>query len=321
MAGKEPPKRKCSHCNKRHQAPTGKHCTNVDTSAIVDNKSELDNKLEKMNELLTNLTSRIDKIENDDTTPSKKDIPDTLKRKRQYEKSSESTFTDSDVTPEVTTKSKLRLQQRMVEDSSDDYSPSYTTAKKRRRDGKKKFKIDWPHHYIMSTKGEVEYASLSLAQFAQGYSHIIMNATAANRKVMLKYFSCLMEDATRYRWELIRGFHKIVGTMVEQGRITWSNEAEILNLRRIHIWNAPNSAFRQSTNKPTPVATTGSCIPCSAYQSVSCQHQTSHNGQDHVCAYCYKLTGRTLPHPEAVCRRKQYNTQPQPAKNEGMREH
>lgn len=111
--------------------------------------------------------------------------------------------------------------------------------------------MDWPHFYIYDITGQVDYDSLTLPQFSKGFMHMITNINPPQQLPLQKYFITLMEDASRYQWEAVRGFHFIVGTLIEQGRLAWKDNHEILNLRRIHIWNNPDALHESTTQGHT----------------------------------------------------------------------
>ena len=317
--------RKCSQCKVAHEPPTGRNCTRA------ANNSEMDAKLDSIAEAIATLTVRVTAVEGGadaqnssetedtqmDNTPAKKkkvkkDKKTVKKPKSPSESEAETSDTDEDAridTTDVRARAQRRLMQLGIEGEQEKRGASAHTS-----NGKpQKNWIDWPHFYIYNEKGEVQYEALSLAQFAQGFSQLILNAPPAMQNTVQRYFSTVMEDAARYKWEVVRNCHYIVGNMMEQGRLRWKDSEELLNLRRNHVWQVPNALLPTRQHAATAFST-----PCPAFQAMACPQHQSHPGADHVCAYCYKATGRACHHPEAACRRRHFDNTG--AKN-GMLEH
>ena len=200
------------------------------------------------------------------------------------------------------------------------------SGKVKTADHKTKHDIDWPHYYVFRDAKGVAYEQLTIAEFSFGFHNMIDNAAPRQQKWLLSHFKDLMEDAMQYKWYVVRDFNYVVFQMIETARLnlvpTHSDMTKILDLRRQHIWNKPN-AYMSRTHTPRPdyhhtsrpdyskqqghTAAPHDNTPCEAFQRRACEHMGSHDGVDHVCAYCMKLSAGSFPHPEALCRRKHWH--------------
>ena len=302
MPPKTATKRKCSKCKDSHFPPTGKNCG----KESMDKESmDTNSKIQAMVNLMERMTERLEAIEN---------ARDTNISNHQHD------INAPENSPAAAAKARHGIQQLAIgpateTDTSSDEDFTLISKSKARRKKNLKVKLDWPQNYIFTFKGKVHFDTLTLAQFAQGFAQVIMHALPDKRTTLLKYFANLMEDASRYSWELVRGYHFIVYTMVEEGRLTLNDADELRNLRRHHIWNVPNGMIPTKPAKPLaytqPAFTSNSTSnPCPAFQTDNCHERGSHDGLEHICAYCMRVTRRPLDHAEAVCRRKLADSQP-----------
>ena len=178
---------------------------------------------------------------------------------------------------------------------------------------KTRVEVDWPHYYVYRDGKAAAYNDLTIAEFSYGHSCKTDNAPPSCQPWLRSHFKDIMEDAMLYKWQVVRNYHGIILNMVETGRLgpdmSASDLTNIQDLRRQHVWNKPGAQLPRHNDRPShaPLSTStinASIATCSAYQHRSCDHLDSHDSLEHACSYCLKVTGRPLPHPEAVCRRK-----------------
>ena len=323
--------KKCGKCGGTHKTPRGAKCTNP---------PDLDTKLMSIIDTLDTLTTRIGTLEGKEKQVKKTKEKQGKKQEnkdRSSDNSEDSEDNSEDNSNAAATKALKRLTQLGLtpnwRDSASDSDDEETHTRKR---GKKsgrfltleltsKRKVDWPHLHVYKESKGATFDDMSLPEFCFGFASMLKKATKSQKAWLEDHFKDLMEDATLYKWEVVRNYHGVILTMIETGGLSHppstDEAAKIHDLRRQHIWNRPNGSIprqrqghatqgpappRMLATTMTPAATQVTNV-CQAFQQRTCQHYESHDGMEHICAYCHKTTTRALPHPEAVCRRKQFH--------------
>ena len=128
----------------------------------------------------------------------------------------------------------------------------------------------------------------------------------AEKEHMLSHLRELMRDAMDFPWQQVRNFNGILWNHFEMDRLKWRETSKINGLRQMY-------ARRFST---TPVARTQPPQPCMLYQKNACRRTDDHDTRAglarHICALCFRITGRPYKHPESECERKRHEA---PVKN------
>ena len=307
--------RNCKRCGFTHGPPTGKRCTRPADMAI---------KLDSLVDMFDKFAARLDKVEGAHADNVARHARSTSPSADSEHSASRKDSEDSDLA-DATRKAKSRLADLGLLDDiqSDSESDDDAATTKHKSKGKKsgrlrtadhktKLEVDWPHYYVYRDGRAAAYNDLTVAEFAFGHASLTDRAPSSQQQWLHAHFKDLMEDASQYRWPVVRNFHGILLNMLETGRIslefTPADLQKIQDLRRQHVWNCPNALLPRQTgrhsNSTAPATLPPSHPTCPAYQQRSCDHYDSHDGLDHACSYCIRVTGRPLPHPEAVCRRK-----------------
>ena len=173
--------------------------------------------------------------------------------------------------------------------------------------------IDWPHFHIYTTPGAepMTYERLSIAEFVYGFLHMVDQPDARlDRGVMWDILKGMMEDATEYPWHNVRNFYWIVGSHVENDRLSWADFDQIQKLRIKHA-----QKHDALPKKPQTQAAQGEKLRyCALYQKGTCPEKSDHAGQKHICGFCYRVKGTPYVHAEIDCRRKNGDEQPKNSK-------
>ena len=231
--------------------------------------------------MLTKLDTRLTDLEdtrlhgyssNEDTPPSspaptkkpaKSDVPHKTPAKPKQKQKIDNA---SDDLAAAAASAKARLEQlglaQNASDNSDDSDDEQQEKKTRGKHSgrvrtanhKSNIDIDWPHFYVYRDAKPTTYEQLTLSEFVYGCLSIIDNAPNSHGRWLQAHLRDLMEDATLYKWQAVRDCHAIILQMMETGRIspTPSQQdcAQIMELRRLHIWNRPHMARQQFEHKP-----------------------------------------------------------------------
>ena len=82
--------------------------------------------------------------------------------------------------------------------------------------------IGWHHLYVYWYNKSAQYEDLYIAGFAYGSADMCLmeNCTPADAPQMSVFFKDIMEDASDYKWEHVRGCHAIVLNIMETCRLS-----------------------------------------------------------------------------------------------------
>ena len=221
---------------------------------------------------------------------------------------------------------------------TDEYPPSDKDASPRKKKRTMKsgmlrtqdthvvIRITWPHEVVKSAVSRAPvYEELSLAAFTNGYLGIVAEEKgSAVGEVMLVHLRALLQDVDVYGWRVVRDYHAAWLQLLEQGWATWMDEGERTELRRLMVWSKPSLTSKSNTppaqttsmgfqhsfyvnhgrwgktNYVPHMAKTGDRA-CFAYNRGSCQSQSAHPADQHVCTYCLRVAQQLCRHPEGRC--------------------
>ena len=170
--------------------------------------------------------------------------------------------------------------------------------------------VPWPHFFVTTTSSEpVQYDNLTQSQFMEGFLQIVLDQQdQATQLLLLKYLQNLAIDISKHGFDTVRDFHALVLGRIEQNRLTWSDNDQMILLKQQHVWNKP---VVNPARDPAPAAkphTARPWTPCIPYQDGKCSqkgdHFTPKGYVKHVCAFC-KTRNKVYSHPESECLKKQ----------------
>ncbi len=153
------------------------------------------------------------------------------------------------------------------------------------------------------------YDELCMAEFVSGFLGQAEYEAPDVRDIQLAYLRRLMDDAVLHDWDLVRGFHGIVLSHIDQGRLTWDDSNGMDRQCTTFLYGASASKKKE----PKPSAGQGGKPKTETnvryhYQSGTCTQQGAHRFGNrllqHGCLYCFKWSGRVYPHPENQCQSK-----------------
>ena len=171
-----------------------------------------------------------------------------------------------------------------------------------------KRRVRWPQEFVLSgfKKERVSYDSLTMGQWVVGYCKAMQEESdIALRDCMLEYMIALMEDANDFSWQAAKASHAVLLCRMEQGEIAnFSQVDKIDRIRRVHAQRHIPAAQNAQTQLKKPNARS---MPCQYFNTGACAYQSSHENKGvsykHVCANCFKKTGKSFNHPETECRK------------------
>ena len=192
----------------------------------------------------------------------------------------------------------------------EDGSAKTKRAKSKKKSGRKRTaedkvvkEQDWPHLYIYKgpARKAAEYENLSLSEFVQGCTCIIMECKEARTKdIMLQHLNELMEDCSDYGFEAVRNYHAIVLSEMEQNRLTWQDTEKIQRLRRQYAKkHCTKTMAAEAKGKVNETTTTA----CKSWNAGSCTKENGHDGKGHYGSYCITI-GYKRKHQEKECRQR-----------------
>jgi hypothetical protein len=178
--------------------------------------------------------------------------------------------------------------------------------------------LDYPHKHVMRGAGRPAPLALdlTLSEFVFGYAEMLEAPTIdpTLRANMLRFLKILMDDANVRPWAQVRHFHMSVIQSMETGQLQWGDTERILAIQRQHSRAAPSPSPapmgpRRAATSTRTANGVNTPMYCLLYQSNSCDRASDHESPRgfvyHICAFCLKTTGRSIPsNGEADCRRK-----------------
>ena len=117
---------------------------------------------------------------------------------------------------------------------------------------------------------------------------------------MIKYAKAFIQDAIDrpHEWVNLRNLHGVFMTLMERGLAKWSNRKQIKSLCQRYIYNITKGLEPGQPGSPDRDT---SYVPCIPYQTDQCKIRGSHTGLTHLCAYCWKKSGKVGRHKEMDC--------------------
>ena len=321
---------KCTKCSRSHERPTGKNCrwvaedipTPTQTDGVQPGEltaaiNNLTTTMAAMGQRMLTMEKRLDEktttevvLENsvsDDeiaqsapVSPAHREVPSVRDLRNNI-----------DVGREVD----RRLAELEEEDDATGQRLSSVRIRGKRSGAARTVKdtvindIDWPHFHIYTSPGAdaMTFDRLTIPEFVYGFLHMIDQPDARlDRAVMWDILKGMMEDATEYPWHNVRDFYWVVGSHVENDRLSWTDNVPIQKLRAKHAQKHSISPKKQGTTSTRQQK----LRYCGLFQTGNCPEKADHDGQKHMCAYCYKARGTPYSHPESECRRKSGEDQP-----------
>jgi hypothetical protein len=176
--------------------------------------------------------------------------------------------------------------------------------------------LDYPHKHVMRGAGRTAPLALNLTlpEFIFGYTEMMDSShiDPAIRSHMMRFLKLLMEDTNVRPWASVRHYHMTIIQAMEAGQLSWGDTEQMLAIQRQHARTGAPVAVSTPRRISTPTrAANGVATPlyCSQYQTNACERATDHDSPrgflHHCCAYCLRVTGRTISsHGESECRRK-----------------
>ena len=318
----------CSSCGNTHEPPRGLHCkreTDVRLQSITDSLDSVTKALEGINARMDTMDKRIvDKEPSNDR--EREERADGDANGGNDPKEAASTIPSAAA---ATAAAKQRLKDLNLLDgsSSTDGDTEDEVTPHRKSKGKASGKLrtaehvicrdmDWPHFYVHRNTAPAKWEDLTLAEFAYGYLSMLdmsKKTPSPLRRWLRSHFKDVMQDAMAHKWAYVRDLEAHIFNMFERGLLPYSmgpaDEAKIMELRRTHLWNKPESRISSPEDKvaaraaqtPSPNA-----VACLAFQNFDCPRFDAHDGLDHICAFCLRTQKKAFPHPEANCRRKKF---------------
>ena len=211
-----------------------------------------------------------------------------------------------------------RLARLRLDDSDDEDMDSYSRS---RESGKKsgsvltptdkvRKQIDWPHMHIQrmfgGRKKSVSYVDLRIDEFVYGFMSMIESPQCKwNYRVMTKILKNLMQDSMEFSWSNALMFYQMAGVEVEKGKLQWSDEARIHEMRMTYARTVfPEGKPPKETPKPQLQLAPANMKCCGPFQRRECEQDRDHTPFTHACAYCFKAKAALCRHSEEDCKRK-----------------
>lgn len=334
-----PNKTMCTKCGERHVPPRGRKCQNdksnnasnvVHSTNIVSDSTE--NKLDKLLEMVTGIQDRVAGLEESRAEKSK---TDSRPPRQQSPEPADSSSEDEDPRArDGANLSSLRgdahlqesVQRRLRElgitdlDSGDEERDGRPQQRRKQvptgksKSGRSKtaadiapIPVEWPHYHIFNgvDRTAAKYDELGISEFVHGYMCIVLDGEQESevQGQMLQHLRDIMMDAGEFSWPAARNFHAIALQAMERGRLTWEDQGKIQDLRRTYAQKplAQPATDHPNADQGEPV------LVCFGYQDGTCRQQgKAHSSPKgtlrHMCAFCWRATGKMWPHPERECR-------------------
>ena len=184
--------------------------------------------------------------------------------------------------------------------------------------------IPWPneHCLIGVDRKKVTYDQLTNAQWQAGLMNILaMERNPLCQKTMLKHITRLSQDVVDCGFRVARGAHAAVLVALEEGRVSWMEPEAIEAIRRDSVSRVYFEAEGPGRSSAAPVAasvakskpqgTQKTHSVCKHYNNNTCKSKSDHVVGNilykHICSFC-KANGKSYPHTELACHKKQGNS-------------
>lgn len=329
-----PREKLCSKCGQKHNPPTGKKCTHLNTTdeaglsplSATDVTEKLLSGMQSIQSAMELLNKRVGDLEakSQDSGDSEKDeVPDELTPERSSHQKKESAKTlrhDAALREAVRRRMiELNLEDTDSEDSEED-SPSTESKATFSKKGKPKKSgrvrtteevvvqnVAWPHFHVYrgAARDPAAFDDLQVDEFVFGYlQDVLETSTGSRRENMIKHLADLMGDSLEYGWQSARNSHGIILQKMETGRLSWKSMETLTAIRGKYSRLKAADSQPNTTKKDSGFKGPLFCIP---FQEGRCKqtddHVTSRGRVMHICAHCCKH-GFAYRHPESECRKK-----------------
>ena len=169
--------------------------------------------------------------------------------------------------------------------------------------------LRWPNEgcFVGILKKRVTYDDLSLGQFASGQINNILEVSDPRvAKAMLLQLSETINSAENLSWHIAKGAYACNMHNLEEGRLSWLDEAQWGYKRLSYSQSLMISSTQQAQHSSFVTSGNGKQkVPCKYFNKGQCSNLTDHEGTSvhyvHTCAHCYKFNRKISPHPEVKC--------------------
>jgi hypothetical protein len=174
------------------------------------------------------------------------------------------------------------------------------------------------------------------------------NQTPKIKAIMEEHSMDLLDDVTKYGWEITKEFHSTWLQQIECERATWEDNRARRQLRATEVHTFPRidrpsraQALQDQEDAPPPPTyspkkksykagkkltftekqqgqqqeegseekASSNTRACSRYQNGTCTRKDSHGDQKHICLFCLRLSRDMHAHQSRHCRRKDFAAQ------------
>ena len=173
--------------------------------------------------------------------------------------------------------------------------------------------IQWPQEnvFVGASRRPLSYDELNPQQLLLGHLITAMAPeNTADKDNMIQYAIKLLRESIDGSYESSRGAHAIVLQELERGSVTWADTKKLDDIRTLY-----SRKVATTDNSKRPDRSPGyKKVVCSHFNKNKCiknsDHVTNNILYRHVCAFCFKSTGKFYNHCESVCNRKAKNDVP-----------
>jgi hypothetical protein len=200
------------------------------------------------------------------------------------------------------------------------------------------------HVVVGSDGEPPSYEILTLEQLVLGHMKIAAKEDEKTKAFMYDHLITMMSDVTKYGFAVVKAFHSSWLQHIESERATWASTRLRRELRQEQVAShlridnkkkkkssvqaeeyalalqdspSPRRAQRKRHQKPankrakydydsapSPPKAPAGTKTCTAFNKGSCSEDDSHDGLEHICQFCMKLTRYMNVHQSRHCRKR-----------------
>ena len=293
---------------------------NLINQAILEQLSNISNRLDKIESTNAKKTSDKSKIKSSKNTQRNKSATQTVTTPVAQQQPVAANFTSApmSLTDLQAIRQDAQLQARVdsrLKELADLANTGMTSKLKSQRGGPVevivKNRVKWPHEFVLTgvNKERISYDQLSVTQWMAGFGRTVLEESDVEMKnAMIDYMVALMDDATDFSWSTAKASHAVLLCRMEQGEVRdYKDHSKIERIRRAnaqkHVVSQPTQ-FQSHSKKMAKTKT----MPCMYYNQGTCMHTKTHETRGvtyrHICATCFSNLSKAFPHTQVECKNK-----------------